>query len=55
MTSSQASMVVAAISGAILVLKIKKALDENGEKFSLVFSNPARALSLVTESLSKNG
>jgi hypothetical protein len=50
-----ASMIVAAISGAILVLKIKRALDENGEKFSLVFSNPARALSLVTGSLSKNG
>jgi membrane-bound metal-dependent hydrolase YbcI (DUF457 family) len=51
----QASLVVAAIAGAILVLAIKKALDENGEKFSLVFSNPARALSLVTESLNKNG
>jgi hypothetical protein len=50
-----ASLAVATISGAILVLAIKKALGENGEKFSLVFSNPARALSLVTGSLSKNG
>lgn len=50
-----ASLVVAAISGATMLYVIRKALVESGEKFSLVFSNPARALSLVTESLSKNG
>lgn len=50
-----ASLIVAAISGATMFYVIRKALVESGEKFALVFTNPAKALSLVTERLSKNG
>ncbi|MGI0019905.1 MAG: DUF4184 family protein [Nitrososphaera sp.] len=50
-----ASLIVAAISCATMFYVIRKALVESGEKLALVFSNPARALSLVTGSLSKNG
>jgi hypothetical protein len=47
-----ASLMLALASGAVLCVTVKRALDRSGEKLSLVFSNPARALSLVTESLS---
>ena len=48
-----ASLIVAAISGAIMMYVIRKALGEGGENFTLIFSNPAKALSLITGSLSK--
>ena len=46
-----ASLILAVVSGAVLCLAVKKALNKSGEKFSLVFSNPAKALELVTASL----
>ena len=48
-----ASLIVAIISGAILVATIVKALGASGQNLSLLFSNPKMALSLVTDYLSK--
>jgi hypothetical protein len=48
-----ASMIVATISGAIMAAVIARALDKSGYSFWLVFSNPAKALSFITESLCK--
>jgi hypothetical protein len=48
-----ASMIVATIAAAITEAVIARALDKSGYIFSLVLSNPAEALSLITESLGK--
>jgi hypothetical protein len=48
-----ASMIVATISAAIMAAVIARALDKSGYSFWLVFSNPAKALSFITESLCK--
>jgi hypothetical protein len=48
-----ASMIVTTISGAIMAAVIARALDKSGYSFWLVFSNPAKALSFITESLCK--
>ena len=48
-----ASIIVAIIAGAIMTVVIARALNKNGDSFWLVLSNPAKALSLITESLSK--
>jgi hypothetical protein len=48
-----ASVIVGIISSAILVATINKALKESGHSFWLVFSNPPKALALITENLSK--
>jgi hypothetical protein len=53
MTVLPASMIVAAIAAAITAAVIAKALDKSGYSFWLVLSNPAKALSLITESLGK--
>jgi hypothetical protein len=48
-----ASMIVATISAAIMAAVIARALDKSGYSFWLVFSNPAKSLSLIMESLGK--
>lgn len=48
-----ASIFVAIIAGSIMVAVIARALNKSGYSFWLVFSDPAKALSLITESLSK--
>jgi hypothetical protein len=48
-----ASTIVATIAGAIMMALIARALYKSGYGFSLLLSNPAKALSLVTESLGK--
>lgn len=48
-----ASIIVATIAGAITAAIIARALNKSGYCFWLVFSNPAKALSLITESLGK--
>ncbi|HZA99422.1 MAG TPA: DUF4184 family protein [Nitrososphaera sp.] len=48
-----ASIIVATISAAITVAVIARTLDKSGYSFWLVLSNPAKALSLITESLGK--
>jgi hypothetical protein len=48
-----ASIMVTIIAGAIMAAVIARALNKSGYSFWLVLSNPAKALSLITESLSK--
>ena len=48
-----ASIIVATIAGAIMTAVIARALHKSGYSFSLVISNPTKALSLITESLVK--
>ncbi len=48
-----ASIIVATMAGAITAAIIARALNKSGYSFWLVFSNPAKALSLITESLGK--
>ena len=48
-----ASIIVATIAAAITVAVIAITLDKSGYSFWLVFSNPTKALSLITESLGK--
>jgi predicted N-acetyltransferase YhbS len=48
-----ASIIVATIAGAIMTAVIARALHKSGYNFSLVLSNPTKALSLITESLVK--
>lgn len=48
-----ASIIVATIAGAITAAIIARALNKSGYNYWLVFSNPAKALSLITESLGK--
>lgn len=48
-----ASIIVATIAGAITATIIARALNKSGYNYWLVFSNPAKALSLITESLGK--
>jgi hypothetical protein len=48
-----ASIIVATIAGAITAAIIARALNKSGYSFWLVFSNPTKALSLITESLGK--
>jgi hypothetical protein len=48
-----ASIMVAIIAGAIMMVVIARALNKSGCSFWLLLSNPAKALSLITESLSK--
>lgn len=48
-----ASIIVATIAGAITTASMARALNKSGYSFGLVFSNPAKALSLITESLGK--
>lgn len=48
-----ASIIVATIAGAITAASMARALNKSGYSFWLVFSNPAKALSLITESLGK--
>jgi Domain of unknown function (DUF4184) len=48
-----ASIMMAIIAGAIMAAVIARALNKSGDSFWLVLSNPAKALSLITESLSK--
>lgn len=47
------SIIVATIAGAITTAIIARALNKSGYIFWLVFSNPAKALSLIAESLGK--
>jgi hypothetical protein len=53
MTVLPASMIVATIAAAITMAVIARALHKSGYSFWLVLSNPAKALSLITESLGK--
>ncbi|MDP8889264.1 MAG: DUF4184 family protein [Thermoproteota archaeon] len=48
-----ASIIVATIAGVITAAMIARALNKCGHSFWLAFSNPAKALSLITESLGK--
>jgi hypothetical protein len=48
-----ASIIVATIAGAIMTAVMARALYKSGYSFSLVLSNPTKALSLITESLGK--
>ncbi len=48
-----ASIMVAIIAGTMMTAVIARALNKSGYSFWLVLSNPAKALSLITESLSK--
>ena len=48
-----ASIIVALIASTIMVIQISRALNKSGYSFWLVFSNPSKALSLITESTSK--
>jgi membrane-bound metal-dependent hydrolase YbcI (DUF457 family) len=52
MTVRTASLLVAAASGIILVAVVKQALNKKDQNLSFIFSNPKKALSLITESLS---
>jgi hypothetical protein len=49
-----ASVLVGAAASTILVVTISKALSKSGHGFFLVFSNPPKALALITENLSKS-
>ena len=48
-----ASIIVAIIAATITVVLIARTLNNRGYSFWLVLSNPAKALSLITESLGK--
>jgi hypothetical protein len=48
-----AAIIVASIAGAITTAIIARALNKSGYSFWLVLSNPAKALSLIAESLGK--
>jgi hypothetical protein len=48
-----ASIVVTIIASTIMVIHIARTLNKRGYSFWLVFSNPAKALSLITEPLGK--
>jgi Domain of unknown function (DUF4184) len=48
-----ASIIVATLAGAVTTAVIARALYKSGYGLSLVLSNPAKALSLITESLGK--
>ena len=48
-----ASIIVALIASTITVVQISRALNKSGYSFWLVFSNPSKALSLITESTGK--
>ena len=47
----EASLLVAMVSVILLAAVIKKALNRKGQHFLLLFSNPKKALSIITESL----
>ncbi|AFU60161.1 hypothetical protein Ngar_c32450 [Candidatus Nitrososphaera gargensis Ga9.2] len=49
-----ASALVAAVSSAIMVATVNRALNKSGHNFWLVLSNPPKALMLITENLSKS-
>ncbi len=49
-----ASVLVAAIASAIMVATVTWALSKSGHSFWLVFSNPPKALTLITKNLSKD-
>jgi membrane-bound metal-dependent hydrolase YbcI (DUF457 family) len=53
LTVLPASILVAIIAGAMMTAVIARALNKRGYAFCLVFSNPTKALSLITESLGK--
>ena len=53
LTVLPASIIVAIIAGAMMTAVTARALNKRGYNFWLVFSNPAKALSLITELLSK--
>jgi hypothetical protein len=48
-----ASIIVALIASTISMTHIARTLNKSGYSFWLVFLNPAKALSLITESLGK--
>ena len=48
-----ASIIVALIASMITVAQIARDLNKIGYSLWLVFSNPAKALSMITESLGK--
>jgi hypothetical protein len=48
-----ASIIVALIASTITVAHIARILNKSGYSFWLIFSNPAKALSLITQLLSK--
>jgi hypothetical protein len=48
-----ASIIVAIIASTITIAYIARDLNKNGYSFWLVFSNPSKALSLISESTSK--
>jgi membrane-bound metal-dependent hydrolase YbcI (DUF457 family) len=47
-----ASIIVAVIASTITVAHLARILKKSGYNFGLVFSNPAKALSVITQSLS---
>lgn len=49
-----ASVIVGIISTATLVAIVSKVLNESGHNFWLIFSNPPKALALITENLSRS-
>jgi len=48
-----ASIIVALIASTIIVTHIARTLNKSGHSFWLLFSNPAKAISLITESMCK--
>lgn len=53
MSALEASVIVGLVAAATVVAAVAKALHESGHNFSLVFSNPIRALALITQYLNK--
>lgn len=49
-----ASVLLAVAASAIMVATVNKILNQSGYSLLLVFSNPAKALTLITENLSKS-
>lgn len=48
-----ASVLVGIAASAILVATVNKVLKESGNSFWIIFSSPSKALTLITENLSK--
>jgi hypothetical protein len=49
-----ATVLVGVIASAIIIAIINRALNKNAHSFLLVFSNPSKALALITEYLSRS-
>lgn len=48
-----ASVLVGIVASVILVATVNKVLKESGNSFWIIFSSPSKALTLITENLSK--